>query len=116
VVSTPGLRGSEEGKELLGVATRSTNPLCSAQLHPGPSIALIRASAWSSTLAIRLHSKPHQPKDPLMPPDVLRGGGADKSTPLYGRRSEDNLGYPKGIGAYNGGPSNPKTCPTLKRL
>jgi hypothetical protein len=51
-----------------------------------------------------------------MPPDVLRGGGADKSTPLYGRRSEDNLGYPKGIGAYNGGPSNPKTCPTLKRL
>ena len=26
---------------------------------------------------------------------------------LYGRRSEDNLGYRKGIGAYNGGPSNP---------
>jgi hypothetical protein len=35
VVSTHGLRGSEEGKELLGVATGSTNPLCRAQLlHP----------------------------------------------------------------------------------
>ena len=35
MVSTHGLRGTEEGKELLGVATESTNPLCRAQLlHP----------------------------------------------------------------------------------
>jgi hypothetical protein len=35
VVSTHGLRGSEEGKELLGVATGSTYPLWRAQLlHP----------------------------------------------------------------------------------
>src|SRR5215213_11881369 len=47
--------------------------------------------------------------------DVSSDGADWRVPPLYGRRNEDNMGYPKGIGAYNGGPSNPKTCTTSKR-
>jgi hypothetical protein len=39
--------------------------------------------------------------------DVSSDGADWRVPPLYGRRNEDNMGYRKGIGAYNGGSSNP---------